>query len=326
MAAFTVITCFTPQFDHLVTGLRKDCERLGYPLHCERIAEEFGNLIQAFDFKISFIRRMVDQLGCVLWLDAECRIVSPVPELWHSPLISTYKIGGARGFSSGVLMLNNSQREFIVLWEKYAQKYPAYPDDFVLDFLAKSMSMTFTCIPFEFYDRDTSSTVARGMWQNEHTIIQHPTINRWPDPIKYRVAFRGKQRSRRPLAESVSRQRKGLFYRNFGGEFAEVDRIMTEGRETEVLYADWVFDAVMKRYAPACYWPSLADDFTSKPRSFEISRRNFADRPAGRSHRESAIRSMRLDADDAQRYGHRLPSRIDQLWAGLRGFFSADAP
>lgn len=326
MAEFTVITCFTPQFDHLVEGLRRDCERLGYALHCERIAEEFGNLIQAFDFKISFIRRMVDELGCVLWLDAECRIVSPIPESWSSPLISTYEVGAARGFSSGVLMLDRSQRELIALWEKYAQKYPAYPDDFVLDFLAASVSMSFSCVPFEFYDRGTSHAVARGMWQNQHTIVQHPTINRWPDPIRYRNAFRGRQRSRHTRDETVSRQRKGLFYRNFGGDFSEVDRIMAEERETECRYADWVFDGIMKRYAPACYWPSLADDFTSKPRSFEVSRQNFADRPAGRSYRKCAIRRMRLDADDARRYGLRPSGRIGLAWDTLRSLFQADTP
>lgn len=303
MQQFTVVTYFTPKFACFAAGLQEDCRRLGYRIHCEGLAGEFSDLIQAFDFKISYIQQMVRRYGEILWLDVECRIVKPIPEDWSSPLISTYETGKSKGFSSGVLMLDASQLELIELWMKYAQRYPQYPDDFVLDFLAESVSMDLATVPLEFYDRGTRRPVARGLWKNEHTVIQHPTINRWPEPTKYRKAFNGRERRRRPELESISRQRKGIFYRNFGGDFAIIEDVMRSGVETEYHDAQWVFDTVQKLYAPEQYWPDFADDFTSKPRSFETSRENFNKKPKGNAFRTAAIRRMHLDANDVKRYG-----------------------
>ena len=316
--SFAVITCHTPQFDCLVPGLKEDCSRLGYPLHCERLDVEFPTLVGAFDYKISFIRRMVEAFGRVLWLDAECRIVRPIPDHWASPLVSTYLIGKSQGISSGVLMLDREQQDFIVLWEKYAQKYPQYPDDFVFEFLTSVTSTTFTPVPFAFYDREAPVSVARGLWQNESTVIQHPTINRWPDPMKYRTTFGGKQRRRYSASESVSRQRKGIFYRNYGGDVQEIQTVMMEGIQQNYRCCEWVFDAVRQLYAPEIYWPEHADDFTSKPRSIDRSRENFEKRPAKQSFRESAVRSMRLDEDDTEKYGQPTPPYVAEVWHTLR--------
>ena len=134
MQEFTVISYFTPDFQCFESGLREDCHRLGYPIHCQGVAENYDDVIQAFDFKISFIKEMVQRYNRILWLDVECRIVRPIPEDWSSPLISTYVSECSRGFSSGVLMLDESQLDLIDLWMKYAHMYPQYPDDFVLDF------------------------------------------------------------------------------------------------------------------------------------------------------------------------------------------------
>ena len=322
MQQFTVVTYFTPDFECFAPGLKEDCRTLGYPIHCEGLTERFDDVIQAFDFKISFIREMVKRYGEVLWLDVECRIVKPIPEHWSSPLISTYDTEGSNGFSSGVLMLDESQLDFIDLWMKYAQRYPQYPDDFVLDFLSDCISLDFATVPLEFYDRKTQRPIARGLWKNEHTVIQHPTINRWPEPMRYRKAFNGKERRRRSERESISRQRKSLFYRNFAGDFQSVDEVMHAGIETEYRTADWVFDSVRQLYAPELYWPDFVDDFTSKPRSFEKSWENFNNRPKGQTYRISAIRDMRLDATDAMRYGRSRSSSRSSLMGRVRRFFT----
>ncbi len=259
---------------------------------------------------------MVKRYGEILWLDVECRVVKPIPEHWTSPLISTYETGRSNGFSSGVLMLDDSQLEFIDLWIKYAQRYPKYPDDFVLDFLSNSVSFDFMTVPLEFYNRKTTCPVARGLWKNEHTVIQHPTINRWPRPTKYRRAFNGKERRRRSERESVSRQRKGIFYRNFGGDFSSINEVMQFGIESEYHESDWVFDSVRQLYAPKLYWPDVVDDFTSKPRSFETSQENFNKEPKGVAFRTAAIQNMRLDAIDAKRYGR---TRSSSWFDWIRG-------
>ncbi len=318
MKQFTVVTYYTPDFECFIKGLQEDCQTLGYPLYSERLASRFDNVIQAFDYKIEYIQQMVERFGRVLWLDVECRIVQPIPAAWTSPLISTYSAGESMGFSSGVLMLDDSQSEFIALWLKYARKYPRYPDDFVLDFLSHRISYDFMTVPLEFYDRETTCPVARGLWKNEHTIIQHPTINRWPEPTKYRQAFSGKERKRRSQSEAISRQRKGVFYRNFGGDFAEVQAIMQAGRETEYRNAGWVFDSAQQLYAPELYWPDIVDDYCSKPRSFEKSWENFTQRPKGSTFRTAAIQRMQLDTGDAKRFG---PAKSRNWLNRARSFF-----
>lgn len=302
MCDFTVVTYFTPKFACFASELQRDCDAFGYPFHGEALDAEFDDLIKAFDFKIAYVRRMVQRYGQVLWLDAECRVVKPIPQDWSAPLISTYQTDRSRGFSSGVLMLDDGQQWVIDLWLKYAKKYPQYPDDFVLDFLSRKVPLDFATIPLEFYDRSTSCPVARGLWQNEFTVIQHPTINRWPAPASYRNAFNGK-RGRRSAREAISRQRKGIFFRNFASDFAAVEARMRSGTESEFHVSGWVFDAVQQRYAPELYWPSLADDYTSKPRTFAKSKENFNRKTRGRSFRETAMQKMRLDAADAKRFG-----------------------
>ena len=298
----TVISYCTPNFRCFAAGLRADCERLGYPLHLEEIDNQFETVIQAFDFKIEFIRDMVRRYDQVLWLDVECRMVQHVPDDWQSPLISTYTHAGRSGFSSGVLMLDRTQLELIELWLKYAKYYPDYPDDFVLDFLSQSLTLDFRTIPFALYDRDSLSPVARGLWKNTYTVIQHPTINRWAEPIKYRRAFNGMQRDR-SREEAIARQRKTIFYRNFAGDFAEVDGVMREGAESEYRTADWVFNAVDWTYAPELYWPQLPGDYTTKPRSYAKSREYYEQPAKSTPFRDRAIATMRLDAKDARRYG-----------------------
>ena len=219
--------------------------------------------------------------------------------------------GRSQGYSSGVLMLDDRQLEIIGLWRKYAEKYPRYPDDFVLDFMSRFIPLGISTVPLEFYDRSTSSPIARGNWRNEHTIIQHPTINRWPSPTVYRKAFIGRDARRRSQSEAISRQRKGIFFRNFGGDFGRVDAAMRNGTESEFRSNDWVFDAIEQRYAPQRYWPTHADNYTSKPRTFERSRENFYRPTKHRSFREKAIGRMRLDRADALHYGHAsLRSRV----------------
>lgn len=310
MPDFTVVTYFTPNFECFEPGLREDCLRLNYPFHSHGLAKNYQDVIQAFDYKISFIHEMVQRFDRVLWLDVECRIVRPLPEQWTSPLISTYISGRSQGFSSGVLMLDKSQLDFIEMWMKYAPKYPDYPDDFVLDFLSMVASLDFKTVPLEFYDRDTNCPIARGLWENKHTIIQHPTINRWPEPLKYRKAFNGKERKRRTVSELISRQRKALYYRNFAGDFTSVEQVMQAGIQDEYHESGWVFDAIQQRYAPEMYWAELADDFTAKPRSFQQSWANFNKKPKGTAFRDRAIRAMRLDAQDAKKHGR--AKAIDQ--------------
>lgn len=302
MSDFTVVSYHTTNFKCFTAGLVEDCETFGYPVYIKDVGHDFDDLIKAFDYKISFLREMVLRFERVLWLDIECRIVNPVPRDWLSPLISSYSMGGEIGLSSGVLMLSAADLPTIDLWLKYAEAYPMYPDDFVLDFLIRATGLEFSTVPFEFYDRDTTSPVVRGLWHNSNTVIQHPTVNRWPDPIKYKRAFNGKLNSNRPPVEEISRQRKGIFFRNFGGDIGEIIEVMMSGHRERFVDSGWVFDPITSRYAPQMFWPQDADDFNSKPVSFELSRKHFYTKPKGKTFRDQAIRSMRLDFEDREKY------------------------
>ncbi len=300
MGDFTVITYFTPDFAEFLSGLSEDCQRLNYSLHAHACPTVFSNVIEAFDYKIEFIREAIRQFDRVLWLDVECRIDQPIPRDWQSPLISCYSSGTSQGLSSGVLMLDSQQLRLVDLWSKYARKYPEYPDDFVLDFLTTQIEIPFRSVPFEFYDRDTTCSITRGEWSNAHTVIRHPTTNRWRNPLRYRRAFNGTRRERHTEEEAIARQRKAIFFRNFSGNFSTVDREMDAGLQSEFHYADWVFDAREQAFAPKMFWPEFKGDFTSKPRTFAQSWERFRNPPKGRSYRSKSIRKMRLTREDKQ--------------------------
>lgn len=308
----TVITYYTPDFAGFLDGMAEDCERLGYELHSHACPHVFENVIEAFDYKIEFIREAIERFGRVLWLDVECRLDQPVPKDWQSPLISTYDSGTSAGLSSGVLMLDREQLWLVELWSRYAKKYPQYPDDFVLDFLSTCVDLPFRTIPFEFYDRQTTRPITRGEWKNEHTIVRHPTTNRWLNPLRYRRAFNGPKREKRSDEELRDRQRKTIFFRNFAGDFDVVDREMEAGRETEFRYAEWVFDTQMRYFAPERYWPDVKADYTVRPQSFQDSWDQFLNPPARPSFRRKAMGRMRLSRDDARQFG------VDTGWSWFK--------
>jgi hypothetical protein len=191
-------------------------------------------------------------------------------------------------------MLSERHADLLEIWSRYALKYPASPDDFVLDFLRRRDRVAIDTIPMVFYDRAAPVPVVRGEWRNAHTVIQHPSINRWPKPARYRDAFCGS--SKRDVA-ATTRQRKHLFFRNFGGEFARVEQWMRQG-DGRLCESAWVFDAVSGRYAPELFWESHPDEYFCKPRRLEDSWRGFEQEPRGGRYRDRAIKRMKLDAAD----------------------------
>lgn len=302
---FTVITYYTPDFAAFVDGLREDCRRIGYPLQVHPCPDVFDQVIHAFDYKIEFILEAIRRFDRVLWLDVECRIDQPIPSNWTSPLISSYSSGTSQGLSSGVLMLDSQMLWLVELWHKYAKKYPQYPDDFVLDFLTTQIGNPFHTVPFEFYNRDAKCAISRGEWKNAGTVIRHPSTNRWRNPLSYRRAFHGSKREKRSQEEAVARTRKAIFFRNFAGDFAVVEREMNAGLQSEFRYADWVFDAREQTFAPEMFWPDFQSDFATKPRTLTESWDQFKNPPARRSFREDAIRKMKLSRQDRRQIAER---------------------
>jgi len=85
---FTVVCWASDAFAPLSEGLEEDCARLGYPFARYRRGGTFDNAVQASYGHPEVVRQAVEEHGRVLFLDAECRILRPIPEEWAPPLIS----------------------------------------------------------------------------------------------------------------------------------------------------------------------------------------------------------------------------------------------
>ena len=303
MNRFTIISFYTPDFSHFAEDLRADCERFGYQSEIVEIAES-SSLVGTWDHKVEYIGEALKRLGPVLWLDVECRLCSPIPENWSAPLTSTFPMGKSRPVSTGVLFLDPSHIPLVEVWSRHARKAIDLPDDYVLEFLLSQYQLPFTFIETEFFDRHKPAQIVRGQWMAEGAVIQHSTINRWPDPVKYSRAFNGKSEdSPHSLLEArTSRKRKTLFWRNFGGSFDAVERAMLTDSNSEHEISGWIFHPATQEYAPVQYWDSHPDFFGVKPMNREAfykhTGRGFKINP----FREKAIRRMRLSREERSVY------------------------
>jgi hypothetical protein len=303
LSHFTVISFYTPDFAHFAADLRADCERFGYQFEIAEIPEAHS-LVGTWDRKVEHISGAIERLGTVLWLDVECRLRAPIPEDWIPPLTSTFPMGKSRPVSTGVLLLNRSHLPLVEVWTRHARKETELPDDYVLEFLLSQYDLPFNFVETEFFDRQKSAQIVRGQWAPEGVVIQHSTINRWPDPVRYSRAFNGKNEriSDISLETRIARKRKTLFWRNFGGDFEEIERIMATDADAEHELNEWVFHPARQEYAPAYYWNSHPEFFGVKPLTreafWEHTGRGFQINP----FREKAIRRMRLAREDKSVY------------------------
>ena len=211
--------------------------------------------------------------------------------------------------STGVLMLSKEHIPFEELWSKYAKKYAELPDDFVLEFLLKKLKLKFRFIHTEFFDRSIPAQVVRGQWQSEGTIVQHPTTNRWENPIVYSQTFNGKsKKSYENFTEQVSRKRKYIYWRNFGGDFDDVDHLMKTALDQDVEIADWVFNPRSQQYSPIPYWPKVTDVFGVKPLTKEKFQTCIVSGFSENNHRERSLKRMRLNWKDKVLLNNNIPN------------------
>lgn len=322
MSRFTVISFYTPDFHCFASDIIADCKKFNYSFDIRQV-DYSDTLVDVWDRKVEFIGECIERYGSVLWLDVECRIINPIPEDWAAPLTSTFPMGKSNPVSTGLLWLNGDHLPLVQVWARHARKYPDLPDDFVLEFLLSEFDLPFTYIETEFFDRLKNSQIVRGQWQCEGLIIQHPTINRWPSPTKYHLAFNGEDLSSdsNPVMR-IARKRKALYWRNFGGDFDEVDLIMRSesGKDHEI--NDWVFQPVSQHYAPKQYWDSDPEIFGVKP----LSMKKFQDRNIvgfeENSFRARMLKKMKLTKDEKSIYPNKKRRFIDLLTAARNLFIA----
>jgi len=259
----TIVSFYTPAFAVFADQLRQDCWRHGHPCHIQLVDCPFANLIQVFDHKVEWIREQVIKFGRVIWLDVECRLLRPIPSDWAYPFMTFYGWDrNPRHPSSGVFGVGSESLPMLEQWYQMAVKYPV-PDDFVLEALLHKRAYKLFPIEMEFVSRKRKAPVVRGQWVNSATVIQHPTINRWVDPLKYKKTFGSK--IDRDRGDPLMRARKHLFIRNYGGCFDDIHHRMEMKDQPPFHEHGWFFDPSTDMMAPENFWPEAKGNFRSKP-------------------------------------------------------------
>lgn len=248
---FTVISWANDAYRPLFEGLKQDCERLGYPYHLYRIEDEYASLVKAWCNHPKIIRKGVEDFGTVLFLDVECRIVSPIPDHWVAPLVSVRKPTQKFWirYNSGTVMADRNSIPWLDAWIRViddwemgnlsSKDYIYWPGD-ICDELALAAALPAVGVKvntpeLEYIDRNSEAEIARGLWQNSHTIVQHPTIHHW--------------RKERDALEC-----KKLFVQNYPGNPDLVQSIFDQ-RQEKVESNDWIFDGKERLYSPKEFWP-----------------------------------------------------------------------
>lgn len=251
---FTVISWANDAYRPLFEGLKQDCQRLGYPYHLYRIEDEYASLVKAWCNHPKIIRKGVEDFGTVLFLDVECRILSPIPSHWVAPLVSVRKPRQKFWirYNSGTVMADPSCIPWLDAWirviedwemgELSAEDHIYWPGD-ICDELALAAALSALGVQvntpeLEYIDRNSNAEITRGLWCNSHTIVQHPTIHHWP--------------KEKDLLEV-----KKLWLQNYPGNPHLIQPIFSE-KQQEVQAHGWIFDGQQRLYAPIEYWPKEA--------------------------------------------------------------------
>jgi hypothetical protein len=249
---FTCISWATENYAHLARGLREDCARLGYRHHLYEVDADYHSLMKAWCNHPHIIRKGVLEFGHILFLDVECRVLKPLPAAWRAPLVSVRH--PAQKFwiryNSGTVMADESCLPWIDTWIAIIEDWrlgDLEPSDFIhwpgdlCDELALAAALaahgvTVTTPRLEYVDRAHPAELARGLWANSSTIVQHPTQHHWPK-------------------ETSAIECKKLFLQNFPGDPRTADALFA-GPSGVIERDGWTFDTAALTYAPSEYWPS----------------------------------------------------------------------
>lgn len=257
---FTVISWCTNDYSYLAEGLISDCIRLGYNYHIYKIDKEFPNLSAAWCNHPKIIRQGVDDFGEVLFLDVECRIIKEIPVHWRPPFVSIREPEQHFWikYNTGTLMADKSCIPWLDLWILLVEKWDMnhlpndahiyWPNDIgdELPFHAAVIAhkVALNTGNLSYIDRCAPSELARGLWENKHTVVQHPTIHHWP-----------KENS---LVEC-----KKLFIQNFPGNPSQADSFFNSSNSSQQIDG-WIFDGSTHCYAPIEFWQEHKRRWTSE--------------------------------------------------------------
>lgn len=234
----------------MAEGLRNDCERLGYPYAMYSRTKRFRSAVEASLHHPDIALRAVEEHGRILFLDAECRILRPIPADWQAPLISirSPKRPFYIEYNSGTMLLDRNCRPWLEAWSRVVARwqlsqlgddeYIHWPGD-ICDEIALHAALA-VCevhpqtVELEYVDRSSMAPISRGYWSTEGTVIQHPTQHHWPEV-------------------NDTLESKKLFWQNYSGDPNHV-AWRFEQKEGKSYLDGWVFDFSQGIYAPEAYW------------------------------------------------------------------------
>ena len=70
--------------------------------------------------------------------------------------------------------MENLPKDAFIYWEN------DICDELAFNAAVTAFNVSLTTPLLEYSDRGTTAEITRGLWRNEHTIINHPTIHHWP--------------------------------------------------------------------------------------------------------------------------------------------------
>lgn len=246
---FTVISWCNNDYKYLAEGIQADCRQWGYSFHLYDIDEYYPNLVSAWCNHPKIIRQGVLDHGTVLFVDVECRIVQAIPKHWQAPLVSVRQPVQPFWitYNTGTVMADESCLPWLDAWIRIIERWQmgSMPDDAyiywpndICDELAfnaavSALDVELNTADLEYIDRNTKAEIVRGLWKNEHTIVQHPTLHHWPKVTDHKES-------------------KKLFVQNFPGNLAEIETLFSSTQE-KVVRDGWVFDSREQLYAPQMF-------------------------------------------------------------------------
>lgn len=257
---FTVITWCTSDYKYLAEGLIADCEKFNYNYHIYELDKEFPNLAAAWCNHSRIIRRGVEDFGTVLFLDIECRIVQPIPAHWQAPLVSVRE--PAQNFwityNTGTVLADMNCIPWLDIWIRLIDAwdmdniaddvYIYWPndigDELPFNSAVTALDIALNTVKLSYIDRNSDAELVRGLWKNEHTIIQHPTIHHWPK-------------------ESDLTECKKLFTQNFPGDPETATELFTSS-SGPIERHGWIFDGQRNIYAPKEFWENSKRQWTNQ--------------------------------------------------------------
>lgn len=251
MNEFTVITWSNEKYNYLAKGLKNDCQRFGYNFKHYKVESDYQNLNAAWNMHPQIIKQGIEEFGKVLFLDCECRILKQLPnDLLSEPFISVRNPSQYFWikYNSGTVYADQSCLGWIDIWINILagwklhtipeDAYIYYPND-ICDELALSAALLADGykpkeVKLEYVDKKSDSPIARGYWENEHTLIQHPTLHHWPYSDDPHIA-------------------KKLFVQNFSQQDTNIYDQFFLTRNDVMELDGWRFDFKNNEYAPLAY-------------------------------------------------------------------------